>query len=159
MEELLNWMEYIEDMRQANRALLPATPAEETSTLRGALFSDDSSHFLKCIRDLWFDTQVQEDNRTVSITGQGGPVPLSEASQYVGSAGTAARFLTAYLGLSRGTCHMDAPADAQASYGAAAGLPDGTWLRGHLRRGVCQKELSLYAAWPRLPKEQHLRQY
>ena len=31
-----------------------------------------------------------------------------EASQYVGSAGTAARFLTAYLGISPGTYHLDA---------------------------------------------------
>ncbi len=91
-----------------NRALLLATLADGESTLEGALFSDDSRHFLKCIQDLGFDTEVDEEKRTVKVTGHGGHVPLSEASQYVGSAGTAARFLTAYLGVANGTYHMDA---------------------------------------------------
>lgn len=91
-----------------NRALLLATLAEGASTLRGALFSDDSRHFLNCIQELGFETTVQENDRIVIIKGQGGRVPLSEASQYVGSAGTAARFLTAFLGLSHGVYHMDA---------------------------------------------------
>lgn len=91
-----------------NRALLLATLAEGTSRLSGVLFSDDSRHFLKCIQDLGFETQVDEAARSITLQGLGGAVPLEEASQYVGSAGTAARFLTAYLGLSRGTYHMDA---------------------------------------------------
>ena len=91
-----------------NRALLLATLAEGSSTLRGALFSDDSRHFLQCVQDLGFETEVHEDERLVRIHGRGGAVPLSEASQYVGSAGTAARFLTAFLGLSHGVYHMDA---------------------------------------------------
>lgn len=91
-----------------NRALLLATLAEGTSTLRGVLFSDDSRHFLKCVQDLGFETAVDEDAKTVRVTGLGGAVPKPEASQYVGSAGTAARFLAAYLGVSHGTYHMDA---------------------------------------------------
>lgn len=91
-----------------NRALLLATLAEGVSTLKGALFSDDSRHFLKCIQDLGFETSVDEAKKKISVTGHGGTVPLAEASQYVGSAGTAARFLTAYLGISHGTYHMDA---------------------------------------------------
>ncbi|HBA48066.1 MAG TPA: 3-phosphoshikimate 1-carboxyvinyltransferase [Lachnospiraceae bacterium] len=91
-----------------NRALLLATLADGTSCLRGVLFSDDSRHFLKCIQELGFETQVDEAGRTISVRGLGGRVPLAEASQYVGSAGTAARFLTAYLGLSHGIYHMDA---------------------------------------------------
>lgn len=91
-----------------NRALLLATLASGTSTLRGALFSDDSRHFLKCIQDLGFDAEADEADRTITVTGLGGAVPLTEASQYVGSAGTAARFLTAYLGVSNGVYHMDA---------------------------------------------------
>lgn len=91
-----------------NRALLLATLAEGISTLRGVLFSDDSRHFLKCIQDLGFQTQVQEAEHRIVIHGQGGAIPLSEASQYVGRAGTAARFLTAFLGLSHGIYHMDA---------------------------------------------------
>lgn len=93
-----------------NRALLLATLAKGVSTLRGVLFSDDSRHFLKCIQDLGFETTVDEENHVITVKGFGGPIPLAEASQYVGSAGTAARFLTAYLGLSNGTYHMDASA-------------------------------------------------
>lgn len=91
-----------------NRALLLATLAEGTSTLRGVLFSDDSRHFLKCIQDLGFETTVDEETKVITVNGHGGEVPLKEASQYVGSAGTAARFLTAYLGISNGLYHMDA---------------------------------------------------
>lgn len=91
-----------------NRALLLATLAEGVSTLRGVLFSDDSRHFLKCVQDLGFETQVDEAGRLVRVQGFGGAVPLTKAELYVGSAGTAARFLTACLGLSEGIYHMDA---------------------------------------------------
>lgn len=91
-----------------NRALLLATLAGGTSTLRGVLFSDDSRHFIKCVQDLGFDTEVDEGQKIVSVTGHGGLVPKKEACQYVGSAGTAARFLAAYLGISEGIYHMDA---------------------------------------------------
>jgi len=91
-----------------NRALLLATLAEGRSVLQGALFSDDSRHFLKCVQDLGFETEVDEAGKNIVVYGQGGKVPLNEAYQYVGSAGTAARFLTAYLGICEGVYHMDA---------------------------------------------------
>ncbi len=91
-----------------NRALLLSTLAEGTSVLEGVLFSDDSRHFLKCIQDLGFETRVEEEAARITVTGCGGRVPRAEASQYVGSAGTAARFLTAYLGVTEGVYHMDA---------------------------------------------------
>lgn len=91
-----------------NRALLLATLADGESTLRNALFSDDSRHFLKCVQELGFDTSVDESARVITVSGRGGAVPKKEASLYVGSAGTAARFLTAYLGLSSGIYHIDA---------------------------------------------------
>ena len=91
-----------------NRALLLATLADGVSTLRDVLFSDDSRHFLKCIQDLGFETTVDETDKVITVEGLGGAVPLKEAHQYVGSAGTAARFLTAYLGVSEGVYHMDA---------------------------------------------------
>ena len=93
-----------------NRALLLATLGSGVSTLRGTLFSDDSRHFLSCIQDLGFETTVDEEHAMITVKGLGGQVPKAEASQYVGSAGTAARFLTAYLGISRGVYHMDASA-------------------------------------------------
>lgn len=91
-----------------NRALLLATMAKGSSSLRGVLFSSDSRHFLKCIQALGFETKVEEEDYAVTVEGLGGPLPLASARQYVGSAGTAARFLTAYLGVSHGVFYMDA---------------------------------------------------
>ncbi|MGN0401909.1 MAG: 3-phosphoshikimate 1-carboxyvinyltransferase [Acetatifactor sp.] len=91
-----------------NRALLLATLAKGSSTLHGVLFSDDSRHFLSCLQSLGFETDINEKECTVTVKGLGGMVPRKEAELYVGSAGTAARFLTAYLGVSKGLYHMDA---------------------------------------------------
>ncbi len=90
-----------------NRALLLATLAEGTSVLRGVLFSDDSRHFLKCVEDLGFAVTIDKEKREVTVEGKGGTIPQKEASLNVGSAGTAARFLTAVLGVSEGVYHMD----------------------------------------------------
>lgn len=91
-----------------NRALLLATLADGTSTLRGALFSDDSRHFLKCVQELGFETRVDEPAGMICVTGLGGAIPKDEAEIYVGSAGTAARFLAAFLACSHGHFYMDA---------------------------------------------------
>lgn len=91
-----------------NRALLLATLAEGVSTLRGVLFSDDSRHFLNCVQELGFETTVDEKQCIVTVRGLGGTAPKSECSLYVGSAGTAARFLTAYLGVQNGNYRMTA---------------------------------------------------
>ena len=91
-----------------NRSLLLAMLADGESTLRGVLFSDDSRHFLQCVQDLGFETTVDEDTCVVTVKGLGGKIPCPEASLNVGSAGTAARFLTAALGVSEGIFHMDA---------------------------------------------------
>lgn len=90
-----------------NRALLLATLAKGESLLKGALFSQDSRVFLKCIQDLGFEASADEEKKQISVKGLGGAVPKQEASVYVGSAGTAARFLTAYLGVCQGTYHLD----------------------------------------------------
>lgn len=91
-----------------NRALLLATLAQGESALEGVLFSDDSRHFLKCVEDLGFETRVDEAAKHIRVTGLGGALPYEKASIYVGSAGTAARFLAAYLGCSHGTYMIDA---------------------------------------------------
>lgn len=108
-----------------NRALLIAALAEGKSVLRGVLFSDDSRHFLQALIDLGFEVEIDEACAVVSIVGCGGKIPAYEspvdekmknvsddgmpvnASINVGSAGTAARFLTAYLGLSKGRYFVD----------------------------------------------------
>ena len=91
-----------------NRALMLAALAEGESRLENVLFSDDSRHFLQCLADLGFEMQVEEDARRVTIQGTGGRIPNRQARINVGSAGTAARFLTAMLGLSDGVYYLDA---------------------------------------------------
>ena len=86
-----------------NRALLLAALSKEKSCLQGVLFSDDSRHFLKCLTDLGFKLHIDEKNKTVEIQGCGGRIPVKTGTIDVGSAGTAARFLTAMLALSEGT--------------------------------------------------------
>ncbi len=91
-----------------NRALLLSMLADGKSELSGILFSDDSRHFLKCLESLNFSLTVSEDEKTASILGLNGALPTREASLYVGSAGTAARFLSAVLGVSHGKFYLDA---------------------------------------------------
>ena len=93
-----------------NRALLLAALANGESVLNGVLFSDDSRHFLDCVQKLGIETTVDEEKFRVTVNGHGGQVPTTDAAVYVGSAGTAARFLAAFLGLSDGTHRMDASA-------------------------------------------------
>lgn len=91
-----------------NRALLMAALAPGRSVLRGVLFSDDSRHFLQCLISLGFEAEIDEAGATVTVTGHGGIIPEKEAQIDVGSAGTAARFLTALLGLSDGEYTINA---------------------------------------------------
>lgn len=90
-----------------NRALLIAALAHGKSTLHNVLFSDDSRHFLAALKSLGFSVEEDEAARQVTIEGQGGNIPKKDAAVDVGSAGTAARFLAAFLGLSEGTYRMD----------------------------------------------------
>ncbi len=90
-----------------NRGLLLAMLARGESVLEGVLFSDDSRHFLSCVKALGLEVSYSEEEKGVRLTGLGGELPLREASLYVGSAGTAARFLAATLAGIPGTWHMD----------------------------------------------------
>lgn len=97
-----------------NRALLMAALAPGRSVLRGVLFSDDSRHFLQCLISLGFEVEIDEPGATVTVMGHGGVIPEKEAKIDVGSAGTAARFLTALLGLSDGEYTINASEQMQA---------------------------------------------
>lgn len=91
-----------------NRALLLAMLSDGESHLTGAQFSEDSSHFLQCLSDLSFDVASKPETGEVSVHGLSGRLPVKKASLYVGSAGTAARFLSAVLGVSEGEFFLDA---------------------------------------------------
>ena len=87
------------------RALLMAALARGRSTLCGAQVSGDCLEFIEGLRSLGID--VAYEGSVVSVDGCGGSLPEKRASVYVGSAGTAARFLTALAALSDGEYDFD----------------------------------------------------
>ena len=91
-----------------NRALLIAALANGKTELKGVLFSDDSRHFIDCVEKLGIELDVNEADKTVSVMGLGGKFTDRNASLNVGSAGTAARFLSAALGAVGGKYYLDA---------------------------------------------------
>ena len=91
-----------------NRALLIAALAEGETILKGALFSNDAKNMLACLSILGIKMEIDEENETITVQGCGGRLPVREASVNVGSAGTAARFLTALLAFSAGVYHLGA---------------------------------------------------
>ena len=82
------------------RALLLAALSDGVSYLYGAQFSDDCATFSEAVKSLGI--KVESDGDTVKVYGCGGRLPVSGGEVYVGSAGTAARFLTALAALSEG---------------------------------------------------------
>lgn len=86
-----------------NRAFLLAAMSNGTVTLKGVQFSEDSYNFLEAIKTLGFKTETDKSSNTVKIEGMSGEIPSKEALVYVGSAGTAARFLTAFAATGDGT--------------------------------------------------------
>ncbi len=98
-----------------NRALLFAAMSDVRCTLKNILFSDDTRVFIQALKDLGYVLDVNEAAKFVTVQGEKGKIPCykeSESEQihdvYVGSAGTAARFLTAFLGLSKGRYRINA---------------------------------------------------
>lgn len=90
-----------------NRALLVAALAQGTSKLQNALFSDDSRFFAQALQTLGFDIQLDEARQEMTMTGLGGNIPANNAELFIGNAGTAARFLTAFLTLGHGEYRLD----------------------------------------------------
>jgi 3-phosphoshikimate 1-carboxyvinyltransferase len=90
-----------------NRALLIASLAEGRTCLSNALFSDDSRYFARALQTLGFDVQLDELNAEMTVTGLGGKIPSSKAELFIGNAGTAARFLSAFLTLGQGEYILD----------------------------------------------------
>lgn len=93
-----------------NRALFLAALSQGRTHLKGVLFSEDSRYFLSSLVSLGFEVEIEEEKKEVTVTGCSGEIPKKEAEIYVGSAGTAARFLTAMLALSEGEYTIQASA-------------------------------------------------
>ncbi|HLH56923.1 MAG TPA: hypothetical protein VKY92_25305 [Verrucomicrobiae bacterium] len=99
-----------------NRALILAALADGETTLTGALWSEDTQVLVESLQELGFMVNVAPDpqeicNRTITVYGKGGLVPQGGTETqpldlFVGNAGTAARFLTAFLCLGRGVYRL-----------------------------------------------------
>ncbi len=87
------------------RAMLVSALAGGVSTLYGAQYSDDCQTFLNCLSALGVESV--RDGTTLKIKGSGGRPAKKKAELFVGSAGTAARFLPALLALSDGDYYLN----------------------------------------------------
>jgi 3-phosphoshikimate 1-carboxyvinyltransferase len=99
-----------------NRALILAALADGEVTLRGALWSEDTQVMVECLQELGFMVNVgpeagEPGNRTITVYGKGGMVPTGGTEErplelFVGNAGTAARFLNAFVCLGKGVYRL-----------------------------------------------------
>lgn len=112
-----------------NRALLMAAMAEGESVLREC--SPVMIRFVSCkaLRDMGFEVEQDEDGKRVKIQGQQGRIPRGEAEIFVGSAGTAARFLTAFLAMNPGTYRVNATEQMKKRPMAELLQHSGSWER------------------------------
>ena len=90
-----------------NRALLVAALAHGTSTVTGALFSDDTRYMCNALQKLGVKIDTDEKRATFDVYGNGGDIPVSSAELYIGNSGTTSRSLTAYVSLGRGRFVID----------------------------------------------------
>jgi 3-phosphoshikimate 1-carboxyvinyltransferase len=99
-----------------NRALILAALADGEVTLKGALWSEDTQIMVECLQKLGFEIRVENDpeefcNRTIAVKGLGGKFPSGGTIEkplelFVGNAGTAARFLSAFVCLGNGVYRL-----------------------------------------------------
>jgi 3-phosphoshikimate 1-carboxyvinyltransferase len=99
-----------------NRALILATLADGEVMLTGALWSEDTQIMVECLQKLGFEIRVENDpdefcNRTITVKGLGGKIPNGGTAEkplelFVGNAGTAARFLSAFVCLGNGVYRL-----------------------------------------------------
>jgi 3-phosphoshikimate 1-carboxyvinyltransferase len=99
-----------------NRALILAALADGEVTLTGALWSEDTQIMVECLQKLGFAVNVASDpeefcNRTITVKGLGGKIPNAGTADkplelFVGNAGTAARFLSAFVCLGNGVYRL-----------------------------------------------------
>jgi 3-phosphoshikimate 1-carboxyvinyltransferase len=90
-----------------NRALACAALAEGTSTLTGALDSEDTQVMLAALRSLGVPVEVDHASSTVRVEGCGGKIPAAGGELYVANSGTTIRFLAALVALGHGEFRLD----------------------------------------------------
>jgi 3-phosphoshikimate 1-carboxyvinyltransferase len=90
-----------------NRALVVAALAIGESRIERALFSDDTRYMAKALRALGIPVEATEDEDALLVRGAASQIPATSAELFVGNAGTAARFLTAFVALGLGRYRID----------------------------------------------------
>lgn len=93
-----------------NRALLVAALGSGQSRITEALFSDDTRYMCDALNRLGISVRAEESTSSFEVQGCDGALPDVEAELYVGTAGTAARFLGAALALGPGRYRLDGSA-------------------------------------------------
>jgi 3-phosphoshikimate 1-carboxyvinyltransferase len=86
---------------------LIAALANGKTKISNALFSDDTKYFANALKILGFNVQLDESNLEMTVTGLGGKIPVDKAELFIGNAGTAVRFLSAFLTLGNGEYILD----------------------------------------------------
>ncbi len=93
-----------------NRSLLISALVDGITTINNALFSDDCLYFANALQTLGFNITLSPEEARITVAGQGGKIPAQKADLFIGNAGTAARFLTAFLTLGSGEFILDGDA-------------------------------------------------
>ena len=94
-----------------NRALIIAALARGTSTLLGALESDDTRVAREALGHL--GVPIEQDDGTISVHGQEGHFHRPGRPLYLGNSGTSMRFFTALLSLADFSCTITGNARMQ----------------------------------------------
>ena len=90
-----------------NRALVCAALADGTSTLSGALDSEDTRVMIDGLRALGISVEVRDDGEMLVVQGCAGRPPAETADIFVENSGTTIRFLTALATLAKGEFTLD----------------------------------------------------
>jgi 3-phosphoshikimate 1-carboxyvinyltransferase len=90
-----------------NRALIVAALADGSSTLLGALNSEDTRVMIDALRKLGIAVEHDVITAEIKVRGCGGGIPARAAELYVENSGTSLRFLTAMVATGSGTYRLD----------------------------------------------------
>ncbi len=90
-----------------NRALICAALAGGTSTLRGALDSEDTRVMIEGLQAMGVGVDVRDAGETLLVEGCHGTPQAKRATIHVANSGTTIRFLTALTTLARGEFRFD----------------------------------------------------
>ena len=86
----------------SNRALMVAALTPGLTRLSGILFSRDTWIMITALKKLGLQISINSSEKWVEVLGIKDSIPVLNTKLDVGNAGTAARFLTAFLILGKG---------------------------------------------------------